>query len=243
MSTFYQDEGEEEPNPLILEDTDEEYEEYTDEEDEEYVDLEEEEEPKLDEVPSNQVVKPDFTAFWSIMLASFIFFMLMSISTAYLSGNSWVVNNNIHDQIKGIKANINASKNNEISSNCLTCTDNGDGTYTTIIKSVMDVPSLANTQFTTGFSIDNIAFDTVDSNIESTNPNTLFLFDNNLGASNDIVSIPPGLISLPISSGILPSLCTSSYVFESSIYANIDVSNNLNLCVCDTTNNYCFQLL
>lgn len=247
MSTFYQEE--EEPDPLILEDTDEEEYEYEeddehDEEDEEYVDLEDENEgeTKLDDVPSNQIVNPDFTVFWSILMGTFIFFMLMSISTAYLSGNSWVVNNNINSQIKGIETNINDSKMNEITSQCLSCINNGDGTYTTSIKGIMDVLGNTAIQFATGFSIDNIAFDPVRNDMESSDPTTLFLFDNDLGASNDLVSVPPGLISLPISSGVLLPLCTQSNVFESSIFANIDVSNNLQLCVCDTTNNYCFQL-
>lgn len=251
MSTFYVNE-QEYADPLVLEDTDEEEYEYEeddeyDEEDEEYVDLEEDEEAetretKLDDVPSRQIVKPDLTTFWIIMLTTFIFFMLMSISTAYLSGNSWVVNNNVEDQIKGMKNNIARLTDQSTSSDCLTCISNGDETFTTLIRGIMDISALStyDSQFQTGLALDNTFFD-VD-NVNSNNAQTLFLFDNNFGASSGFYSNSPGLISLPISNNILPTQCSTSNVFESSIYANIDISNNLQMCICDTTDNYCFQL-
>ncbi len=252
MANFYENEYTD-SNPLVLVPSDEddimqEYNEedgeYTDDDDGDDDDDDQEEDDEKDEkkVPDSQMVKPDFTWFWVAIMTASIFFSLMGLSTLYLSIHSWTVNDDVNSKIDTILANLNAEN---VATSCMTCTDNGDATFTTTIKGIMSyspTPPSSSTQFSTGIILDGVSFAYGN---EARSHQTFFLFENDLGSSNNLVSIGPGMINVPIVAPSLPDIgdCSSDSVFESAIHAQIDLSDNLFLCICNVTDDFCLPLV
>jgi len=218
------------------EESEEEEEEYESDDEDEGISVEDE--GLEDETPKTQMVKPDFTMFWVALMIGSIFFLLMDASTLYLSIHAWSTNNNVNRQIFGVKENIAAA--NRVP-DCMSCTDNA-GVSTTTIKGIMVLspPSQPNDQFTTGIILDSVSFAYGN---EARSTSSLFLFENNLGASSNLVSLSqPGLINIPFDyqSSLLP--CAQAGLVESSIFTRADISDNLFLCICNTTNDFCLTL-
>lgn len=194
----------------------------------------------------NKLIKPTLTRKWIVIFIVMIIMTLANLSTIYLTIKAWNWNNNVNDNIKTFENNVETRNNNFISSTCLLCVDNHDGSFSTWITSEMELESNnLQSQFQTGVNIDNINFSP--SGITSKNANTIFLFDNNLGSSSNLVSYTkPGLITLPFkkSSSTTNNIgsCSSSNVIASSLYFYQSSSNDEYLCICDPPQNECVLL-
>lgn len=198
------------------------------------------------------VITPNLTMFWVGMFLVLTLGFLINVGMIYPTVVSWSRNNNATGLIDLIKENIINASFNE-GSDCMSCTyDSVSGEYTTHINGIMhtDVNSEIINQFSSngGIVIDNIDFDTT--YITSSNQNTSILFENNMEASNMLISNPPGLISIPLeTSSQLSTIgaCPSSDILVPSIYAYKQLTGSdppayYYICFCESTNKYCHIL-
>lgn len=195
------------------------------------------------------VITPNLTAFWVGMFLIITIGFLINVAMIYPTVVAWNRNNNATGLIDLITQNIhNASVNTD--SDCMSCTfDSLSGKYTSHIKGIMhlDINSELLIQFDRGITIDNIDFEIT--SVKSSNQNTSILFENNLEASNVLVSSTAGLITIPLeTSSQLTTIgaCPSSNNLVPSIYAYKQLSGSnppiYYICFCDSANKYCHNL-
>lgn len=195
------------------------------------------------------VVTPNLTAFWVGMFFIIAIGFFINLAMIYPTVVAWNRNNNATGLIDLITENINNASANT-GSDCMSCTfDSVSGKYTTHINGIMhvNINSEILIQFDGGIIIDNIDFEFT--SVTSSNQNTSILFENNLEASNMLISDAPGLISVPLeTSSQLTTIgaCPSSDNLVPSIYAYKQLSGTdppiYYICFCDTTNKYCHNL-
>lgn len=185
--------------------------------------------------------------FWIGLMVAIIVIILMNVVTIVLGSLAIEASNGIHNKYKTIKTNVEDQSNNQIS-DCMSCDISGDpdGSYKATIESVMNnnvnVPT-GFVQFSpNGIEIDNILFTNVDSS--SANSNTNILFENTLGASQNLFSSVPGFVTVPISNlgGFqLTQYCSAiKWPILFTYYDSITVS--FNLCTCTPLFQKCVNL-
>jgi len=198
------------------------------------------------------VITPNLTMFWVGMFLIITIGFLINVGMIYPTVVSWNRNNNATGLIDLITKNIKNASSND-GSDCMSCTyDSVSGQYTTHINGIMhtDINSEIVNQFSLngGITIDHVDFDTL--YITSSNQNTSILFENNMEASNMLISNPPGLISIPLeTSSQLTTIgaCPSSDILVPSIYAYKKLTGSdppayYYICFCESTNKYCHIL-
>lgn len=206
--------------------------------------------PLTDPLPP-VVVTPNASIFWGCVLGLMILGILVNLGCIYLVVTSSSRNEDANHLIDLINENV-ANSSLNIDSDCMTCSYGltPDET-TTLINAIMHTNSDSEllTQFSQngGITLDNINLPI--SYPSSSNVNTSILFENNLEASNMLISATPGLISIPLeTSSQLTTLgtCPSSNNIVPSIYAykQISVSSTTYyICFCESTNKYCQSLI
>lgn len=201
--------------------------------------LTQQEQPLSTEIPP-VVIVPDLKMFWVGCLLGMIIAIAMNMLCIWFIVTSWNRTNNANDLIHSINLNLtNASINTD--DGCLSCSGS-----TSYINGIMhtDVNSELLPQFSLngGIIIDNIIFEP--ENTYSSNINTSILFENNMEASNMLVSKQPGFISIPLeTSSQLTTIgaCPSSNLLVPSIYAykSLMLIDQYYICFCGSTNKYC----
>lgn len=198
------------------------------------------------------VITPDLKPFWIGVMLAMMIGIAMNMVCIWLIISSWDRNNNCNSIIDKLNVNIdNANSNNN--SLCMTCSyDSESDEYTTYIKAIMqlDFNSEIVTQFDeNGIIIDNVYFS--QDGVSMNNVNTSILFENNLEASNMLISSQPGLISIPLETSSTLStigVCPSSDNIVPSIYAYKNIitsptpSSEYYICFCNSNNKYCHIL-
>lgn len=198
------------------------------------------------------IIEPDLKVFWVGVMIAMMIAIAMNMVCIWLIISSWDRNNSANHLIDLVNTNItNANSNNN--SDCMSCYHNIDtDEYTTSINAIMnlDVNSEIITQFdTSGIIMDNMFF--TELGVFSNNINTSILFENNLEASNMLISSTPGLISVPLeTSSSLSSIgnCPSPDNLVPSIYAYKKLpifpatDPEYYICFCNSNNKYCHIL-
>lgn len=190
------------------------------------------------ETPPVMIV-PDLKLFWVGCLLGMIIAIATNMVCIWLITASWNRNNHANNLIHSINLNLtNASINTD--DGCMSCsgsTSNINGIMHTNIDSEL-VPQFSSNG---GIIIDNILFGP--DNTYSSNANTSVLFENNMEASNMLVSQEPGFISIPLeTSSQLTTIgaCPSSGLLVPSIYAYKNIApTQYYICFCGSTNKYC----
>ena len=197
--------------------------------------------------PPDKIPGLSISPFWIGLMVAVIVMILMNIVTIVLGSLAIETANSIGKTYNLLKTNV-ANNNINTGTDCMSCDLSGDpdGSYKLTIESVMNNnPSSPTglTQFSpNGIEIDNILFTDIDSS--STNSNTNILFENNLGASQNLVASVPGFITVPISSLTsfqLTQYC-SSFTSEILFTYYISGSTSFNLCTCTSQFQKCINL-
>lgn len=200
--------------------------------------------------PSNPAEIPSFviSPIWIGFFVGVVVFTLMGITTITLGGLTIDLANEIGTKYDIIQSNV---KNNNINQGtaCMSCNPSGDpdGSYTLTIESVMNNNLNSPTGFTqfspNGITIDNILFIGQDSS--SANSNTGILFENDLGASENLFASVPGYITVPISTLTAFQLTQFCSAFTTQILFSFydSMSTSFNLCVCNSQYQKCINLV
>lgn len=194
---------------------------------------------------ANIIIKPNFKTFWITLFVAMTIAVAINMVCIWLVIVSWNRNNDLNHQMNILSQNI--KNQSEGAESCISCDYNPiTSQYTANIKGIMSLnaDSKIITQFKNeGINIDNVLFK-LDS-LLSNNVSTSFLFENDLGASNMLISQSPGFITVPTAkdlTGFTNSICDYSTAFVPYIYVfNNNAGSNF-LCLCSLGNPLCHIL-
>lgn len=184
----------------------------------------------------------------SILLGFIILTILANVTTITLASLTIETANNIFSIKDTMIANIEFNNINQ-DSPCLNCqpTSGFEDDFTATITGVMNNDIISQTPnliqfYPNGIEIDNILFSTED--VSSANSFTNILFENDVGASQNLFATVPGFITIPqtsMSAVQLNQYCSSItgvQIMFSNYYANA-----FQVCICNNLGPSCINLV